>query len=151
VHSDWVHVGMNAAMLLGVGKPVYEYLDRPGTGGRSRARELFLILFLVSIAGGSLAHLAAHYPFGQPAIGASGGVSGLVAAVLLGQQGRHPRLLTGQFLAATGVFTAANLLLALIGPSMLGAGIAWQAHMGGYLAGALVYRLMTGRREGVEA
>ena len=30
VHSDWVHVGLNSAMLLGVGKPVYEYLERTG-------------------------------------------------------------------------------------------------------------------------
>jgi membrane associated rhomboid family serine protease len=134
VHSDWVHVGLNAAMLLGVGKPVYEYLERTRGRGRNRSGELFLFLFFMSVAGGSLAHLAANYPIGQPAIGASGGVSGLIGVVLMAQHGRSDE---GQD--------------QVIGPSMLGAGIAWQAHVGGYVAGALVFRFLVWRREGVEA
>ena len=151
VHSDWVHVGLNAAMLLGVGKPVYEYLERTRGRGRNRSGELFLFLFFMSVAGGSLAHLAANYPVGQPAIGASGGVSGLIAIVLMAQQGAAPRLASRPFIGGSIVFLVANLILAAIGPAMLGAGIAWQAHVGGYVAGALVFRLLMWRREGVAA
>jgi membrane associated rhomboid family serine protease len=151
VHSDWVHVGLNSAMLLGVGKPVFGYLER-ARGGRSRRTvELFLFLFFVSVAGGSLAHLLANYPVGQPAVGASGGVSGLIAAVLLGQQGLATRLFSRPFLTASVLFLVANLVLAFIGPAMLGAGIAWQAHIGGYVAGALVFRFLMWRLERVEA
>ncbi|KDA00971.1 rhomboid family intramembrane serine protease [Hyphomonas oceanitis] len=151
VHSDWVHVGLNSAMLLGVGKPVYEYLERTGQRERNRAGYVFLLLFLVSVAGGSVAHLAATYPAGPPAIGASGGVSGLIAAVLLAQQGARPRLLSRTFLGASLVFLVANVVLALVGPSMMGASIAWQAHVGGYVAGALMCRFVIWRREGLAA
>ncbi|MEQ8300674.1 MAG: rhomboid family intramembrane serine protease [Hyphomonas sp.] len=151
VHSDWVHVGLNTAMLLGVGKPVYEYLGRACGGGARRISELFLFLFFLSVAGGSLAHLVANYPVGQPAIGASGGVSGLIAAVLLGQKGLRTPLLSRPFLTASMLFLVANLVLAFIGPAMLGAGIAWQAHVGGYVAGALIFRFMMWRLEGAEA
>jgi len=151
VHGDWVHVGLNTAMLLGVGKPVYEYLERTRGRGCNRSGELFLFLFFISVAGGSLAHLAANYPVGQPAIGASGGVSGLIAIVLMAQQGAAPRLASRPFIGGSVVFLVANLVLAAIGPEMLGAGIAWQAHVGGYVAGALAFRLLMWRREGVAA
>ena len=151
VHGDWVHVGLNSAMLLGVGKPVYEYLERTGPRQRNRAGQMFLILFLIGVAGGSVAHLAANYPVGPPAIGASGGVSGLIAAVLLAQQGERPRLMARPFLGASLVFLVANVVLALVGPSMMGAAIAWQAHIGGYVAGALACRFVMWRREGVVA
>ena len=136
-------------MLLGVGKPVFEYLERTGPTGRNGAGYVFLLLFLVSVAGGSVAHLAATYPAGPPAIGASGGVSGLIAAVLLAQQGARPRLISRTFLGASLVFLVANVVLALVGPSMMGASIAWQAHVGGYVAGALACRFVMWRREGL--
>ncbi|MFH1518718.1 MAG: rhomboid family intramembrane serine protease [Pseudomonadota bacterium] len=151
IHSDWVHVGLNAAMLLGVGKPVYENLQRVRGGESRRTAELFLFLFFLSVAGGSVAHLIANYPAGQVAVGASGGVSGLIAAVLLGQKGAEGRLLSRPFLTASVLFLVANLVLAFIGPAMLGAHIAWQAHAGGYVAGALVFRFLIWRLEGVEA
>tara|TARA_R110000850_G_scaffold441_1_gene2637 strand:- start:749 stop:1456 length:708 start_codon:yes stop_codon:yes gene_type:complete len=151
VHSDWAHVGLNAAMLLGVGKPVHDYLARAQGSESRRTSELFLFLFFISVAGGSVAHLIANYPVGQAAVGASGGVSGLIAAVLLGQKGAEGRLLSRPFLTASALFLVANLVLAFIGPAMLGAGIAWQAHVGGYVAGALVFRFLIWRLEGVEA
>lgn len=151
IHSDWVHVGLNAAMLLGVGKPVYEYLRRAQGRRSRRTAELFLFVFFMSVAGGSVAHLLANYPAGQVAVGASGGVSGLIAGVLLGQQGTAGRLLGRPFLTASVLFLVANLVLAFIGPAMLGASIAWQAHVGGYVAGALLFRFLIWRLAGAEA
>ncbi|KCZ93901.1 rhomboid family intramembrane serine protease [Hyphomonas johnsonii] len=151
VHSGWAHVGVNAAMLVGVGKPVHDMLDQPAPGERRRGGALFLLVFMFSVAGGSVAHLIAHFPDGMPAIGASGGVSGLIAAVLLGQGGPQARLLSRPFLTASAVFAVANIVLALIGPAMLGGGIAWQAHMGGYFAGALIFRLLMWRRVRAQA
>ena len=146
VHGGWMHVVLNAAMLVGVGKPVRQGLYW-AEGGHERAADIALIaLVFASVAGGSLAHLLVHYPFGPPAIGASGGVCGLIAAVLLVRQGAQPRLLDPQFLTVAAFFVAANAVLALIGPSMLGTDIAWQAHIGGFVAGALVARWMFRQR-----
>ena len=78
-------------------------------------------------------------------------MSGLIAAVLLGQKGLRTPLLSRPFLTASMLFLVANLVLAFIGPAMLGAGIAWQAHVGGYVAGALIFRFMMWRLEGAEA
>ncbi|MBR9808899.1 MAG: rhomboid family intramembrane serine protease [Alphaproteobacteria bacterium] len=144
VHGSWSHLLMNAVMLVALGKPVYLVLQRVSRsvmGGNSA----FLILFLMSVAAGSLVHLLTHFPVGPPAIGASGGVSGYLAAVLLLQNG--PNLLSRKFLTVTVVFVVANAMLAFLGPSMFGAQIAWQAHIGGYVAGAILFRYMLTRRQ----
>lgn len=134
VHGDWMHVILNAAMLVGIGKPVFLILSR-----RPSAASMFLFLFFASVAGGSLAHLLANHPTGPAAIGASGGVSGLLGALMLVQQAQG-RLFSRAFLTVSGLFLGANILLALVGPALLGAAIAWQAHIGGYVAGALLMR-----------
>ncbi len=145
VHGSWSHLLLNAVMLIGVGKPVYEVLQRISRS-RAQANAAFLILFFLSVAAGSLVHLLLHYPYGPPAIGASGGVSGVLAALLLVQEGLPARLLDRRFLTVSLVFVIANAVLAFVGPSLLGSAIAWQAHLGGYAAGALLCRLMLARQ-----
>jgi membrane associated rhomboid family serine protease len=51
-----------------------------------------------------------------------------------------------RFLTMTVAFLLANLLLAVGGSSIAGAGIAWQAHVGGYVAGAAMMALLLMRR-----
>lgn len=146
LHGDWLHVIINSAIFIAAGKPVYDDLAR----GRGRGTAPFLVLFFMSVAAGSLFHLAANYPAGSVAIGASGGVSGLIAAVLLIQQGRaergSARILSPSFIRVSAAFIVGNLLLWIMGPSLLGASIAWQAHIGGYIFGALFYRWMVLQR-----
>ena len=43
-------------------------------------------------------------------------------------------------------FVVANAMLAFLGPSMFGAEIAWQAHIGGYITGAILFRYLLTRR-----
>ncbi|RAN31811.1 rhomboid family intramembrane serine protease [Hyphomonas pacifica] len=143
VHGSWSHLLMNAVMLVALGKPVYLVLQRVSRSAMGGS-VAFLILFLVSVAGGSIVHLLAHYPVGPPAIGASGGVSGYLAAVLLLQNG--PNLVSRKFLTVSAVFVVANAMLAFLGPSMFGAEIAWQAHIGGYITGAILFRYLLTRR-----
>ena len=47
-----------------------------------------------------------------------------------------------RFLTASAVFLVGNVILAFLGPSLFGAEIAWQAHVGGYVAGALLFRFL---------
>jgi membrane associated rhomboid family serine protease len=78
------------------------------------------------------------------AVGASGGVSGLFAAAFLLDPftGRRRQLWDRNFLVLTGVFIAINVLLVYAGPMLLGTGIAWEAHAGGYVAGALLMSIL---------
>lgn len=141
VHGDWSHLLMNCIFLIALGKPVYGAV-RQMVPGRRAGDMAFLAMFFLCVMGGSLAHLISYYPSGPPAIGASGGVSGLLAAVILMQQKKGGRLLERGFLAATGVFIVANIVLSLVGPQLIGASIAWQAHLGGYAMGAILFRLV---------
>lgn len=146
VHGGWSHLLLNVIMLIAVGKPVYGVL-RQITRSKTTGNALFLGVFVASVVGGSLAHLIAHYPVGPPAIGASGGVSGLIACALMVQNGPPARLMTRRFLTASAVFLIGNMILAFLGPSLVGSEIAWQAHVGGYIIGALVFRGLMARTD----
>lgn len=142
LHADWMHVLLNAAFLVAIGKPVMEQL-RHLCGLRAVSLAMvFLLLFCLSQACGALVFLLVNYPSGPIAIGASGGLSGVLAAFLLLRAGRHARLLSRDFLSASGVFVAANLLLAIAAPSLLAVSIAWEVHLGGFLGGAMAGRVL---------
>ena len=91
-----------------------------------------------------LAYAAVH--LGSPAavVGASGAVSGLMgaAARLIAGDGRIGRILSAPVLGMGGAWLAVNLLVGAIGsqfvPGAGGAGIAWEAHVAGFLAGVLL-------------
>ena len=74
-------------------------------------------------------------------IGASGAVAGLVgaAARLIGRPTPGP-FLSSPVISMTLGWIAVNLMLALVGfaPGLGGAGVAWEAHIFGYIAGLLM-------------
>jgi membrane associated rhomboid family serine protease len=140
IHSDWMHVILNAAFLVALAKPLLELFRRVWPAGEPAASALLLGLFIFSQVAASAVYLAGNYPDGGAAVGASGGISGLLAAVLLVREGPGRWLLSQRFLVTSALFVVANAVFAMIGPSLLGAGIAWQAHVGGYVAGALFMR-----------
>ena len=142
LHGDWFHVIVNALMLLQFGIPVARALG-PGVAGAS----VWMLLFVVSIVAGSVFYMALQDVTGAPAVGASGGTSGLIAAAFLldPYTGRKRPLWAREFLTLTGVFVAINVLLVFAGPYLLGMGIAWEAHAGGYIAGALLMTVLPQR------
>jgi membrane associated rhomboid family serine protease len=106
----------------------------------------WMLLFVVSIAVGSLVFLASVGPNGPVSIGASGGTSGLIGAgFLLDWEGRVRSPFSRQFLTLTAVFAGINVLMVLAGPAMLGMAISWEAHAGGYVAGSAMM-LIFGRK-----
>jgi membrane associated rhomboid family serine protease len=138
LHADWLHVIVNSMMLLALGAPVARAL---GSGVRGAA--LFMLLFVVSVIGGSALYLAFSDVNSAYAVGASGGTSGLFAAVfLLNPDGGKHALWSRRFLGMTLAFALVNVLLVIAGPYLLGAFVAWQAHAGGYIAGALLMALL---------
>ncbi len=146
LHGDWFHVIVNVLMLLQFGIPVARAL---GTGFAGAS--LWMLLFVVSIVAGSAVYIALHDVTGPPAVGASGGTSGLIAAAFLldPYTGRKRALWSREFLTLSAVFAAINVLLVWAGPYLLGMGIAWEAHAGGYVAGALLMAIfpLRGLRE----
>lgn len=156
LHADITHLGFNGVWLLAFASPV----------ARRFGALRFLSFFAVTIAAGALAFLIAHPGSLAPMIGASAGISGMMGAAtrFVFQPGgsldmwgrdrenadhvpaaplsvalRNPRVLT--FL---GVWFGLNLLFGLGSVSALvgeDQSIAWEAHLGGFLAGLLVFSL----------
>ncbi len=153
LHGSWMHLGMNAVWMVAFGTPV---LRRFGL-----AR--FLALSAASAVAGALLHMATHWGEVVPMIGASGAISGQMGAavrfafqrhVLFGVSGdddrrwKQPALpLTEAFrdvrvLAFVAVWFAVNFVF---GTTQIVPGeeapVAWQAHIGGFLVGLLLFRI----------
>lgn len=157
LHGDLTHLGINVAMLLAFGGLIAR---------RTSAGRLMVFIALSSAAGALLFYV---FNVGTPAtmIGASGGISGLVAAGLrvmfsafdlvpprhVGDVLRYRTqeiplqrlgvvLATGRMRVAIGVWLGVNLLAAFGLGSPPDAGtIAWEAHVGGFLMGLFTYAL----------
>lgn len=160
LHGDWVHLGVNAIWMLAFGSAV---AWRFGT-----AR--FLLFSCLAAVGGALIHLAAHWGEVAPVIGASAAISGHMGAAIrfMFQPGaplglfrvrgtasfRVPALSLrdvvrdSRVVMFVGVWFALNLLTG-IGGNILseGAGtVAWEAHIGGFIVGLLLFPLFDPRR-----
>jgi membrane associated rhomboid family serine protease len=135
LHGNWTHVLMNGLMLLAFGSGVERWL------GPWRMLAFFILCGLAAAA----AQLALT-PFStDPVIGASGGLSGLFAAVMV--MSNHMRDRAG--LDRTRLWPLALFWIVMtigsgvIGmPAAEGNAIAWAAHLGGFLAGFAVLKLM---------
>ncbi len=147
LHADWMHLLFNSLWLLVFGTPVARYL---GTGG-------FLVLSAVAAVCGALASLLLYGTQEVIIVGASGVVSGLLAAAIplmmakRTPEGRVPlgflELLTnGRALTFMAVWLAITLFAGASGWTgqgfMSDGGIAWEAHVGGFLGGLLAFYLI---------
>jgi membrane associated rhomboid family serine protease len=153
LHGSWSHVIMNTLWLLAFGSPVAQ---------RFGAKRFFLFCLLAAPAG-AFAHFIAYSHEGLPLVGASGVVSALTAAALrfafeangplynrndpravfhpapsLGENFKNPQAM---FFVVT--WFVINFIFGT-GASLLGPGtqIAWQAHIGGFFAGLLLFSLL---------
>lgn len=153
LHANLVHLGVNLIWMLAFATPVARRFGTPR----------FLAFVVVTAAAGALAHLIAYPDAMVPMIGASAVVSGAMAAAVrfafspggaLGRPVRgapeHPPAasLLGAFreprvLTFVAVWVVVNFLFgaAITLPGTEGAEVAWQAHMGGFFAGLLLFPL----------
>lgn len=151
VHGNWTHLLFNAVWLMAVGTPLARRLGTPA----------FLGFYFVSGALAAATHLVLNLHTanaGVPVVGASGAISGCMAAalrVMLSGSARyflhrHPGMGSlapiwdRRILVITVVFIGINALSGtslLVLPGAEGAAIAWQAHVGGFIAGLLIIPL----------
>jgi membrane associated rhomboid family serine protease len=153
LHADLLHLGVNLAWLLPFGTALAR---RFGTWR-------YVAFMLVMAAAGAFAHLVSHPGAMVPVIGASAAISGAMAAAMrfAFQQGgplgvfrdtdnsayRVPALplLTTlrdtRFLIFLAVWLGLNALFGLgtVSFGEEGQQIAWQAHIGGFFAGLLLF------------
>jgi len=132
LHGGFVHLFFNMTALWQLGSVL-----QPAFGRDLRGAGVFLGLFLVcGLAGGVT--FALVNPTGV-AVGASGAICGLWGALA---RLSPPGTLRGAFIgpSARG-FIVMNAVLVVLGFVLSGlqsAGVAWEAHVGGYIAGALL-------------
>jgi membrane associated rhomboid family serine protease len=154
LHADWVHWGFNSISMLAFGTPLARRL------GALR----FLLLSALGSIGGALAYYVFHPSQIAVLIGASAAISAQVAGAirlifarpaLVGITGerqiRQPRALTlGETfttrmpLMFIVVWLGLNYLFGASGIGMpAGEGlVAWEAHLGGFIAGLLLLGLL---------
>ena len=116
-----IHLAFNMLALHSLGTPIETFL------GRNK----FLIIFFVSLIGGSLTS-AMFLGYNGYSIGASGAVFGLFGAwAVISRR-------IGAEVKSTLVIIGLNFVLGFtIG------GVDWRAHLGGLLTGALITKLIT--------
>ena len=152
LHGSWMHVLLNSVWLAAFGTPV----------ARRCGAVRFILLGVAAALGGAIAHWTAHPLSVAPMIGASAAVSGMMAAaarfIFAAVPGRHradyshhgPRQsllgLIGNRQAALflGLWFATNLLFGVAATPLgiVDSSIAWEAHIGGFLVGLLLFPLL---------
>jgi membrane associated rhomboid family serine protease len=132
LHGSWLHMGMNGVMLLAFGSGLERWI-----GGKK-----MLVVFFLSGLFGIAAHFVLDPNSIHPVVGASGGLSGMFAVALI--------MLNRQNSGMSGRYGIMPFVILWIGISVLfglmgspdGASIAWAAHIGGFLGGFAVAKLL---------
>ncbi|RVU21956.1 rhomboid family intramembrane serine protease [Methylobacterium oryzihabitans] len=162
LHGSWTHVLLNSVWLAAFGTPV----------ARRCGPWRYGLIGLAATVAGAAVHVAIDPYSTMPLVGASAGVSGLMAAatrfvfqppadpgfaagLLPWQRPAPARLQTIPELMRNRpamlflvIWLATNLLfgLAAVPLGMSDASIAWDAHLGGFVAGFFLLPLLDGRR-----
>jgi membrane associated rhomboid family serine protease len=154
IHGDLNHLIFNEVWLLAFGTPV----------ARRFGPLRFMAFFALTAGAGAAVHLLVHFGEPLPMIGASAAISGAMAAAMrfifqaggplgggytnddnayrvpaapLAAMLREPRVL-----AFVAVWFGVNLLFGLgtvVMPGLEQQAIAWEAHIGGFVAGLLLF------------
>lgn len=138
-HGGLFHLLMNSLGLLEIGGLVTARL-----GSFAKGWVRFLAAYALAGLSSMILYLSFHQQGDVPMIGASGAIYGLVGLLLgirLIEELEHVEL--RKFPAALILFVKDNLfflMLLLIGGALagLGGGVAWEAHLGGFLFGLCV-------------
>jgi membrane associated rhomboid family serine protease len=154
IHADLFHLGLNVLWMLPFGSALARRLG-PGR---------FVAFCLMTSAAGACAHLAVHFGEVYPMVGASAAISGMMAAAMRFAFQRGGPLLNWhaqddaayqvpavsllgslrdpRFLGFVAVWFGINVIFGLGGVQLdNGQSVAWEAHIGGFVAGAVLFSL----------
>jgi len=143
LHSGLAHIIGNMLFLWIFGDNVEDYFGHVA----------YLFFYLVCGLGSGLLHVLFNLSSSVPALGASGAISGVMGAYLLLFPGERILTLVFIFLIpipAVIILGYWFLLQFLSGINALGSGatggVAWWAHVGGFLLGMLLTAMVSGKR-----
>jgi len=149
LHGGWLHILGNMLFLWVFGRNVEDLI------GGSR----FLLLYLLCGIAAGVVHVITNPYSPLPTIGASGAIAGVMGAYLVKFPRSHIVTLFPIIIFFTTLeIPAALLLLYWFGIQFLsgigslgeadytGGGVAWFAHVGGFIAGAILVKLFPERR-----
>jgi membrane associated rhomboid family serine protease len=130
VHVEPIHLVANLGFFLAFGS-VCE---------RQFGPRRYTVLLLVTTVAAALVQILASWGVETSLIGASGAVSGCIGAFCRLMLATHDPARRRLAMNLIGFTVIANVLFALLGGGLMGldAQIAWQAHIGGFLAGILL-------------
>jgi membrane associated rhomboid family serine protease len=155
LHANLSHIGFNVLWLLPFGSAL----------ARRFGALRFFVFMAVTAAAGALAHLLTHEHALEPMIGASASVSGTMAAAIrfafvrgsflsfsrggaeaaakVPAQSLWQALRDRRVLAFLAIWFGVNVIFGMgsIAIGAEGVSVAWQAHIGGFLAGLLLFSL----------
>ena len=126
LHGSLAHLAINMLALLAFGAGVERRI------GASRMLAFTLICGVAS----ALTHLIVYPSSIEPVIGASGAISGLFGAVLRFRLQGGAR---GGLWLLVALWIAMDVVTGISGMGGDGASIAWVAHIGGFVAGLLLF------------
>lgn len=145
MHGGWLHLGSNMLYLWIFGDNVE---DRFG-------HVKFLIFYLLSGLAATFAQLVVSLDSSVPNLGASGAIAGVLGAYILLYPKQRVRVLQGRrviqlpALAVIGLWFVLQLFSgvgSIANTAQTGGGIAYMAHIGGFVAGFLLTFLFRGSR-----
>jgi membrane associated rhomboid family serine protease len=140
LHGGWAHLGGNMLYLWIFGDNIESAL------GRAR----FLSFYLVCGVAAALGHIALNSGSSVPTVGASGAISGILGAYLVLFPGNRVRVLTSGGVASVPASYMLGIWILIQFVNGIGAiastpetgGVAYAAHVFGFLAGLLLGKVM---------
>jgi membrane associated rhomboid family serine protease len=149
MHGGWAHLLGNMLYLWVFGDNIENRL------GHSR----YLVFYLLTGILASLSHVFATSYFSPgnmliPSLGASGAISGVLGGYLLLFPKQRVRMIMGRGITEVPAFVALGIWIVfqiisgmgMLGGQEQGGGVAYAAHIGGFLAGLLLIKLFDRRQ-----
>ncbi len=149
LHGGWAHLGGNMLYLWIFGDNLEKVM------GHVR----FLIFYLVCGVGATFAHIAFNAGSDVPTVGASGAISGILGGYMLMFPRNRVRVLVRGGVTSVPAFVMLGMWILIQLVSGFGAiadtgqkgGVAFMAHVGGFVAGLLLVRVFALGRPPVTA
>jgi membrane associated rhomboid family serine protease len=140
LHGGWMHLGGNMLYLWIFGDNIEKLL------GHAR----YLFFYLACGVAASVAHIMFNANSSMPAVGASGAISGILGGYMLLFPRNRVRVLTRGGVAAVPAAVMLGLWILIQFVSGLGSiantsetgGVAYMAHIGGFVAGLVLIKLV---------
>src|SRR5262245_44041204 len=145
LHGGWMHLGGNMLYLWIFGDNLEKVM------GAAR----FVIFYLVCGLAASFAHIVFGAGSNVPAVGASGAISGVLGGYLVLFPRNRVRVLTrGGIMSVPAIVVLGFWILiqlfngigSMVTTSETGGGVAYMAHIGGFVAGLVLVKLMASSR-----